>query len=127
MRPQRDPKVAVHQELTVEWWERRRSDFDLFTSEVVVAEAERGDESAVQERRAILRQTQRLSASPAAEDLVPALLAATGLPPKVFPDMAHVALATVHGMQYLLTLELSTHRERDDSTCDLQDMPRARI
>ncbi len=103
MRPQRDPKVVVHQEITTEWWERRRSDFELFTSEVVVAEAERGDESAVHERRVILRETQRLSASPAAELLVPELLAATGLPPRVFADMAHVALATVHGMQYLLT------------------------
>ena len=103
MRPQRDRKVAVHQEITIEWWESRRNDFELFTSEVVVAEAERGDESAVQERRVILRETQRLSASPAAELLVPELLAATRLPPRVFADMAHVALATVHGMQYLLT------------------------
>jgi hypothetical protein len=103
MWPQQDPKVRVHQELTIEWWERRRADFELFTSEVVVAEAERGDESAVQARQAILRKTQRLSASPAAEMLVPELLAATRLPLKVFADMAHVALATVHGMQYLLT------------------------
>ena len=103
MRPQRDQKVAVHQEITIEWWERRRNDFELFTSEVVVAEAERGDESAVQERRVILRETQRLSASQAAELLVPELLAATRLPPRAFADMAHVALATVHGMQYLLT------------------------
>ena len=98
MRPQRDAKVAVHRELTIEWWQHRRDDFELFTSEVVVAEAERGDDSAVEERRAILRQTQRLSASSAAEELVPELLAATGLPPKVFADMAHVALATVHGI-----------------------------
>ena len=103
MRPQQNPIVLAHQQLTIDWWERRRADFELFTSEVVIAEAERGDPSAVEERRAILRATQRLSASPAAEALVPALLAATGLPPRAFADMAHVALATIHGMQYLLT------------------------
>lgn len=103
MRPQRDPIVLAHQQLTLEWWERRRASFELFTSEVVVVESERGDASAVQERRTILRQTQRLAASPAAEALIPELLMATRLPSKVFADMAHVALATVHGMQYLLT------------------------
>jgi predicted nucleic acid-binding protein len=103
MRPQRDPLVVAHRQLTIEWWQRRRASFELFTSEVVVAEAERGDAAAVEERRAILRETQRLSASLAAEALVPQLLAVTRLPAKVFADMAHVALATVHGMQYLLT------------------------
>src|SRR5689334_5246781 len=100
MRPRRDPLVLAHQQLTIEWWDRRRVDYELFTSEVVVAEAERGDRSAVEERRAILRETRRLAASPEAESLVPELLAVTRLPPHVFADMAHVALATVHGMQY---------------------------
>ena len=103
MWPSRDAIVLAHQQLTIEWWERRRAGFELFTSEIVVAEAERGDQEAVRARRQILRETQRLSASPAAELLVPELLAATRLPARVFADMAHVALATVHGMQYLLT------------------------
>jgi len=101
--PARDVVVLAHQQLTREWWETRRAFFELFSSEVVVAEAERGDEAAVRSRREILAATSRLSATPAAEALVPKLLNATGLPPKVFADMTHVALATVHGMQYLLT------------------------
>ena len=101
--PSRDVVVLGHQQVTREWWETRRVLFELFTSEVVVAEAERGDATAVQERRIILAATQRLAASRRAEELVPVLLQATGLPLKVYADMAHVALATVHGMQYLLT------------------------
>lgn len=101
--PARDVVVLAHQQLTKEWWETRRSSFELFTSEIVAAEAERGDEVAVRTRREVLASTTRLSASPDAEALVPELLRATGLPAKVFVDMAHVALATVHGMQYLLT------------------------
>jgi hypothetical protein len=42
-----------------------------------------------------------LTARPARD--VPALLRATGLPMKALADMAHVAIATVHGMQFLLT------------------------
>jgi predicted nucleic acid-binding protein len=101
--PARDIVVLAHQQLTREWWETRRSAFELFTSEIVTAEAERGDAAAVRARQEVVAATQRLSASPAAEALVPKLLKATGLPAKVFADMAHVALATVHGMQYLLT------------------------
>ena len=35
--------------------------------------------------------------------MVPILLRETGLPVDAFLDMAHVSIATVHGMQYLLT------------------------
>jgi hypothetical protein len=99
----RDIVVLAHQQLTREWWDLRRGEFELYTSEVVVAESDRGDPEAARARREILRQTKQLSASHAAEQLVPVLLAATGLPSKALADMAHIALATVHGMQYLLT------------------------
>lgn len=48
-------------------------------------------------------ETQQLAASAVAEELVPVLLRQTGLPMKSLADMAHIALATVHGMQFLLT------------------------
>ena len=102
-RPARDVVVLAHQQMTREWWELRRNEFDLYTSEVVAAESERGDPEAARGRREILRQTRQLSASDAAENLVPVLLSATRLPPKALADMAHIALATVHGMHYLLT------------------------
>jgi hypothetical protein len=35
--------------------------------------------------------------------MVPILLRETGLPVDALLDMAHVSIATVHGMQYLLT------------------------
>ncbi len=99
----RDVVVLAHQQLSREWWEVRRGEFELYTSEVVVAESERGDPEAARARREILRQTRKLAASEVAEQLVPVLLRATGLPPKALADMAHIALATVHGMQYLLS------------------------
>ncbi len=102
-RPARDVVVLAHQQLTREWCDVRRNLYELFSSEIVLAEAERGDPEAALARREILRQTKQLSANAAAEQLVPALLAATGLPAKALADMAHIAVATVHGMQYLLT------------------------
>ena len=102
-RPARDVVVLAHQQLTREWWDLRRGEFELYTSEVVLAESDRGNPEAARGRREIIRQTIQLSASHAAERLVPVLLSATGLPVKALADMAHIALATVHGMHYLLT------------------------
>jgi hypothetical protein len=42
--------VAARQQLTIEWWENRRSQFELYTSEVVLQESPRGDEQAATNR-----------------------------------------------------------------------------
>jgi predicted nucleic acid-binding protein len=42
-RPSRDALASGHQELTRQWWEHRRSRFELYVSELVVQEAGRGD------------------------------------------------------------------------------------
>ena len=44
-RPNRDLIVAAHQQITAELWERR-FDFEFYASELVVAEASRGDPQA---------------------------------------------------------------------------------
>jgi predicted nucleic acid-binding protein len=102
-RPARDVIVLAHQQITRDWWELRRHRFELYTSEIVAAESERGNEEAARARGEFLRMTSQLSATDAAERLVPLLLRATGLPAKALADMAHIAIATVHGMHYLLT------------------------
>ena len=102
-RPSRDVIVLAHQQLTRDWWETRRASFDLFSSHIVTAEAEKGDPYFARARLDILRLTRSLSANNEAEQLVPLLLHATGLPMKALADMSHIAMATVHGMQFLLT------------------------
>lgn len=102
-RPARDIVVLAHQQLTREWWDLRRGLFELYTSEIVLAEAEKGDPEASRARVEILSSTLQLSANEETQRLVPALLSATGLPMKALADMSHIAVATVHGMQFLLT------------------------
>lgn len=53
-RPSRDLIVAAHQQITQEWWETRRKNFDLFISELVIREAGAGDKMAAQRRLAAL-------------------------------------------------------------------------
>ncbi|MFL6246321.1 MAG: type II toxin-antitoxin system VapC family toxin [Thermoanaerobaculia bacterium] len=102
-RPARDIVVLAHQQLTRDWWATERNGYDLYASEIVIAEAERGDAEAARARLEMLREMKQLAANIAAEQLVPILLRDTGLPRKALADMAHIALATVHGMQFLLT------------------------
>src|SRR5438067_1379312 len=49
-RPSRDLIVAAHQQITREWWETKRTSFDLYVSTVVVEECRAGDTDAAMAR-----------------------------------------------------------------------------
>jgi hypothetical protein len=87
--PSRDLVRAAHQQITAEWWTNRAA-FELFISEAVLAEAGRGDPSAIARRLAALEGLEVLSATPEAQVLAGALLAAAALPSKAAIDAAHV-------------------------------------
>jgi hypothetical protein len=102
-RPSGEPLALAHQQVTKDWWATKRLQYELYVSEVVVAEAERGDRSASAARLQALSGLPRLAATPDSERLAPVLLRETRLPADAFLDMSHVAIAAVHGMDYLLT------------------------
>jgi len=98
----RDPIAVAHQAVTRRWW-RRRKRFDLYCSQVVVREAGEGDAQAAQRRLAALKGLPSLQTTDAVKGLAAALVTAAALPKKATEDALHIALATVHGMDYLLT------------------------
>src|SRR5947208_2078333 len=102
-RPSRDVIVAGHQQTTQDWWANRRSAFQCPVSQVVIDEASVGDAAEVQKRLAIIGGLPILEVTAEAESLTQAIMAAGILPPHAFPDAAHVAVATVHAVDYLLT------------------------
>ena len=53
-RPSRDLITAARQQLTALWCDRRRQEFDLYVSQLVLDEAAAGDLDAAQRRGAIL-------------------------------------------------------------------------
>ncbi|MCK6556641.1 type II toxin-antitoxin system VapC family toxin [Candidatus Binatia bacterium] len=97
-----DPIAVAHQAVTRRWW-RRRKRFDLYCSQVVVSEAGEGDAQAARRRMAALKGVPSLETSDAVKGLAAALVKAAALPKKATEDALHIALATVHGMDYLLT------------------------
>lgn len=102
-RPSRDLIVAGHQQITQEWWANRRDEFECRVSQVVVDEASVGDPAEVQKRLAIIGDLPALDVAADATALAKAIMAAGILPPHVVRDAAHVAVAAVHTVDYLLT------------------------
>nr|VFJ44716.1 MAG: hypothetical protein BECKDK2373C_GA0170839_100927 [Candidatus Kentron sp. DK]VFJ44890.1 MAG: hypothetical protein BECKDK2373B_GA0170837_100837 [Candidatus Kentron sp. DK] len=75
-RPARDPLVAAWQDATNHWWEVRRQDFELFTSQLVLDEAGEGDPEAAGRRLLALLDIPQLPMPEAVGDLATALLGA---------------------------------------------------
>ena len=98
-----DIQVAAHQEITRRWWAERRSDFALFASVTVIDEAADGDEHLAAQRLRFLEEATLLAVSERAHELRAELLRHTQIPPTATTDALHIAIAAVHGVEYLLT------------------------
>jgi hypothetical protein len=94
----------ARQELTREWWFRRRANYDLAISQLVLDEAARGDDQAAAERLRLLAGIPVLGTEdPRIDAIADELLAARLLPEKARSDATHMAIGTVHAVDYLLT------------------------
>ena len=102
-RPARDLLQAARQQLTRDWWEEKRSKHELFTSQVVLDEIAAGERSMARRRLNLMTGTALLDLTPAAESLAEAVLKSGLIPAKADGDAAHIALATTHRMDILLT------------------------
>jgi len=95
--------MAANQQATREWWDVARSKFDVFISDIVVQEISEGDKDAASRRLAAILGISELALSPEAEQLAGLLLASAALPQKARLDALHIAIATLNGMDFLLT------------------------
>ena len=102
-RRSRDLIVAGRQQLTIDWWDQEREKFELYVSEAVLQEAQAGDSGEIAKRSAIVSGLSVLTSTLEAERLTQLLLKTGTLPTKAAIDALHIALATVHQMDYLLT------------------------
>lgn len=122
LRPSRDLVTAANQQLTRDWWDERREDFDLFVSEAVTAECGAGDVDAASDRLDKLAGIAILDVTEEAQDLANDLVLRVPLPPKAEVDALHIAIAAVHSVKYLLTWNC-THianaalKHRIDAVC----------
>jgi hypothetical protein len=102
-RPSKDLIRAAHQHATHDWWENHRPVFDLLASQLVVQEASQGDPGAAKLRLDVLKEIELLPAPEEAIDLAQQVTRTAILTPADFEDALHISIATVYGVDYLLT------------------------
>jgi hypothetical protein len=93
---------AAHQLVTRRWWDRRNL-YRCFVSDVVIRECRAGDPTAALRRLDAIRECSSLAINDQAIEIAEALLDLGIVPKKAAEDALHVAIATAHGMDFLLT------------------------
>lgn len=101
--PSRDLIVAAHQQITHEWWTTRKNEFDIYISQFVLDEASAGDIRFAKKRRKIISKFQMLEISNDVKFLATLFTKSKLFPEKAIIDAVHVAIAAVHGMNFLVT------------------------
>jgi len=101
-RPSKTILGAAHQQITSAWWERR-DEFELVVSESVLRECGAGDPDAAQRRLGIVADMPLLLINERALHIAEALVEQGIVPAKAAEDALHIAIATIHGVDYLLT------------------------
>jgi len=102
-RPSRDLITAANQQITRDWWDEHRKRYDLYVSETVVAECSAGDAQAAHDRLDAIGRIPILDVTEDAENLADKLVRQIPLPENAEVDALHIAIATVNGINYLLT------------------------
>jgi predicted nucleic acid-binding protein len=101
--PANDLIAAAHQAMTREWWQLRRDDFELYTSQLVIEEISAGDPTAAKLRLAALDQIRLLPLTDEVEWIATELSRKSLVPKNAEADAFHIAFATSHKLDYLLT------------------------
>jgi predicted nucleic acid-binding protein len=102
-RPARDLLQAARQQTCKDWWELKRNQHELFTSQIVLAEISSGEVEMAKQRLETLAGIPVLRVNDEAEKLTGQILGSGLLPAAADRDAGHIALATVYEMDILLS------------------------
>lgn len=102
-KPSRDIIIAGRQEITKEKWPKISEYFEIYISALVIQEAEKGDLEAAQKRLSEISGMPIIPITAEAENLASILIEEGPIPDKNPEDALHIAIATVNGIDYLLT------------------------
>ncbi len=102
-RPSSNPILASRQKASQRLWENYANRFEFVISQVVLAEIQQGDVTAAQQRIEITSRLTVLENLPEIDILVQKLLDSGAVPRNSRPDAQHIAIATVHSVEYLVS------------------------
>jgi len=98
-----DPESVARKSWTQHWWDFKRESYKIFTSEIVIEELERGDYPSKQDARSLIEGIPLLSVEAAVPEIVKTYLRHFLMPAAPTGDAFHLALASYHRCDFLLT------------------------
>ena len=101
--PSTNAKLAAWQQESRRFWHDFQDQFVFVVSDTVLDEIHRGDAMQAKKRLSAVAQFTKLSKTPRADALTQQLLAAGAVPESAASDAEHIAIATVHGVDYLVS------------------------
>lgn len=102
-RPTNSLIQAARQASTREWWDTGCSGLDPCTSLETLDEAAKGDREMAAARQVLLAEVRLLPVTDEVIALASKLVVAGIVPAKAASDAMHIAVAAVHGIDYLVT------------------------
>lgn len=102
-RQSRDLIIAGRQQMTRLWWETRRDKYALRISDFVLEEAGKGDSRAAEKRLEVLEGIDLLEIDEEVFKLTKIILNSGLISDKASADAGHIAVASRHGVDYLIT------------------------
>jgi predicted nucleic acid-binding protein len=101
--PRTEPEMVARRLWTRHWWDTARTAFSLVTSAAVVEELSRGSYPTKKSTLALIQHVPRLPMEPAIADIVEVYIAQHVMPTDPVGDALHLALASFHKCDFLLT------------------------
>lgn len=96
-------ELALHRDITRRWWDKERAYYDVYISEIVVIELERGDYPHKADIFRLVDELPILDTPDEISDIVQIYIGRILMPKSDLGDAFHLALASYHKLDFLLT------------------------
>jgi len=98
-----EPDMVARRGWTRDWWDERRTAYELVTSDAVLDELRRGDHPVKEQALEMIQSLEVLEISAEIADIVEAYIRNKVMPNDPVGDAMHLALASYHKSDFLLT------------------------
>ncbi len=98
-----DPESLARKNWTQHWWDFKREGYEVFTSEIVIDELGEGNYPTKQDTLALIQGVPLVAVEPVIVEIVKTYIRHFVMPAQPPRDAAHLALASYHRCDFLLT------------------------
>ncbi len=100
-------RARLWREITREWWDRHRQTYALSTSVFVLAELRKAPSRKASQAVALLEGIPLLTEPAGLNDVIRYYIDHRLMPAEALGDAAHLAMASMHGVEFLLTWNIN--------------------